>query len=712
MLAGEQKIGVFLYHKEKRMPETPGSADLKKLAASFPGVEVVEDLFEDHWETSAGRLEQEIRNHDLSRLVIVSDRGTTRSAFFQKEAGRLGLSPDQVSQVNVKPVFGGAESEPELVRERSVLLLKQAILRQQFAEDPTPEQVETIPRLLILGSGPTGLLAAREALRLSYEVLVLVDGKDPGRAGYYDQVSGVVSQELSISEITAQKGFRLVTEAKLLSLEGQAGRFVVRYLDGEDRVQQEAVGAVLIALAPEVKANYEAFGLKPSRRVLSLGQLETLLSSPEYREKLAPREEMSEIVFLSGLAAESGPPVLARALSDARKVQGLENTQVYFLSGNLKVAAEGLEREYTRAREEGVIFFRFTGQLPVVKATDSDLQVEFFDEIIDRSLILNPQVIVVDEDLLPHPWLKGLSPILETPLDQKGFMAPDQVYALPVRAPRRGIYVVGGSRRPFAGPEEIRAEVEEAVLSAAELIGRGVQEVESRVRIDRKKCTICLTCVRSCPHQAMHFVLRRPQAHPLACQVCGVCAAECPMDAIQIKDFQDAVVLREISGNFTDRKFDTIVPEVVAFCCQNSADKILQQAMLFREPLPIGFEFIRVPCAGKIDPDHVLHAFQEGADGVLVLACPIDGCKSFEGNKKALERVEYLREVLCELGLEPERIQFETVGPGMLAQLLKTCQAVEERIRKLGISPVRRAKGIQRIYDQFTFPVDSKTFEI
>ena len=516
----------------------------------------------------------------------------------------------------------------------------------------------------------------------------------------------------SLSELTAQKGFRLVTEAKLLSLEGQAGRFTVRYLDGEDRVLEEAVGAVLIALAPEVQANFEAFGLKPSRRVLSLGQLETLLTSPEYREKLIPQGAPTEIVFLSGLTAESGPPVLARALGDARKIQGLGNTQVYFLSGNLKVAAEGLEREYTRAREEGVIFFRFTGQLPVVKATDADLQVEFFDEIIDRSLVLNPQVIVVDEDLLPHPWLKELSPVLETPLDPKGFMAPDQVYALPVRAPRPGIYVVGGSRRPFPSPEEIGAEVEEAVLSAAELIGRGGQEVESRVRVDRKKCTICLTCVRSCPHQAMHFVLRRPQAHPLACQVCGVCAAECPMDAIQIKDFQDAVVLREISGNFTDRKFDTVVPQVVAFCCQNSADKTLQQALLFREPLPIGFEFIKVPCAGKIDPDHVLHAFQEGADGVLVLACPIEGCKSFEGNKKALERVEYLREVLSELGLEPERLQFETVGPGMLAQLLKTCQAVEERIRKLGISPVRRAKGIQRIYDQFTFPVDSKTFQI
>jgi heterodisulfide reductase subunit A-like polyferredoxin/coenzyme F420-reducing hydrogenase delta subunit len=712
MLAPEPKIGVFLYHKEKRRPDAPGGEDLKMLAGSFPGVEVVEDLFEDHWEASAGRLEQEIRTHDLSRLVFVSDRGSNRSGVFQKEATRLGLNPDQVLMVNVRPVFRGTEAEPELVRERSVLLLKQAILRLQSPDISTLEQVETIPRLLILGSGPTGRLAARETVRLGYEALVLEEGKESSRDGYYDQVSGLEGEDGRLSEMTAPPGVRLVSEAKLISLEGQAGRFTVQYLDGEDRVQEEAVGAVLVALAPEVKANFEDFDLKPSRRVLSLDQLEALLRSPEYREKLIPQGEQTEIVFFSGLAAESGPPVLARALGNARKIQGLENTQVYFLSGNLKVAAEGLERESTQAREEGVIFFRFTGQLPVVKATDSDLQVAFFDEIIDRSLILNPQVIVVDEDLLPHPWLKELSPILETPLDLKGFMVPDQVYALPVRAPRPGIYVVGGSRRPFPGPEEIRAEVEEAVLSAAELIGRGIREVESRVRVDRKKCTICLTCVRSCPHQAMHFVLRRPQAHPLACQVCGVCAAECPMDAIQIQDFQDSVVIQEISGNFTDRKFDTIVPQVVAFCCQNSAHKTLEQALLFREPLPIGFEFIKVPCAGKIDPDHVLHAFQEGADGVVVLACPIEGCKSFEGNKKARERVAYLREVLSELGLEPERIQFETVGPGMLAQLLKTCQTVDERIRKLGISPVRRAKGIQRIYDQFTFPVDSKTFVI
>ena len=213
--------------------------------------------------------------------------------------------------------------------------------------------------------------------------------------------------------------------------------------------------------------------MKAGRQVLPLSQLETLISSPQYRETVIPQERMSEVVFLLGLTSESGPPVVGRALSNARRIQALDNTQVYFLSGNMKVAGEGLEREYTRAREEGVIFFRFTGRPPVVEAGDPGLRVEFDDEILGRPLQLNPQILVVDETLVPHPKLRETAEILGIELDPSGFMAPDQVYALPVRTPRPGIYVVGGSRRPYAGPDEILAEVEEAVLSAAELIGRG-----------------------------------------------------------------------------------------------------------------------------------------------------------------------------------------------------------------------------------------------
>jgi quinone-modifying oxidoreductase, subunit QmoB len=377
------------------------------------------------------------------------------------------------------------------------------------------------------------------------------------------------------------------------------------------------------------------------------------------------------------------------------------------------VAASGLERMYTQAREEGIIFFRFDQGHPNFQVTNQGLEMSFQDEILGRSLTLQPHLLIVDEMLQPHPDLKPLSEILGISLDGAGFMAPDQIYALPVRTPRKGIFAVGGSRRPVTDDEDSLSEVQEALLLTAELIGKGIREVEApRVEIDRKKCTICLTCVRSCPHQALSFLYRRPQISALACQVCGICAAECPMDAIQIKNYRDQTITAEVSTFFTERKYDTMAPQVVVFCCRNSAEKTLQQALLYKEPLPIGFEFIQVPCAGKIDPDYLLHALQEGADGVLILACHIDGCQSFEGNKMALERIQFLKEVITETGLEADRLQFQTIAPGMVPQFLQICYQMEDRFRKLGISPVRRSLGIQRIYEKFTFPVDSKAFTL
>ena len=386
----ENKIGILLYHKEKRAPALLSGEDLKKAALSFPEVEVVGDFYQDHWELSVERLSKDMAGQALSRLIIVSPQGTRVTGPWQQEFNRWGFGPDQVSVVNVHPAFRGVESEPELIREKSILLLKQAIVRQGALEPVQLESVETVPRILILGGGLAGRMAAQGALTLGLGVLLLDSGKTLGPVGYYEQAAWPEGGILSIDELFSQPGLQAVTEARLLRLEGQAGNFTVRFLDGEDRVQEEKIGAVLVALPPESKPNFTAYGLKESRKVLPLSQLETMLSSPEYLEKMMPSGEDREVAFLLGLTAESGPPVVGRALRDARRLQSLGNTQVYFLSGNMKVAAEGLEREYTQAREEGVIFFRFTAGPPVIQAGDQGLQVELNDEILGRPIRFDP----------------------------------------------------------------------------------------------------------------------------------------------------------------------------------------------------------------------------------------------------------------------------------------------------------------------------------
>jgi F420-non-reducing hydrogenase iron-sulfur subunit len=67
----------------------------------------------------------------------------------------------------------------------------------------------------------------------------------------------------------------------------------------------------------------------------------------------------------------------------------------------------------------------------------------------------------------------------------------------------------------------------------------------------------------------------------------------------------------------------------------------------------------RVPvvCSGKVDPVHILKAFRQGADGVLILGCADGECHYQDGNIEAMKRVMILRRTLDAAGISGERLQ-------------------------------------------------------
>jgi len=80
---------------------------------------------------------------------------------------------------------------------------------------------------------------------------------------------------------------------------------------------------------------------------------------------------------------------------------------------------------------------------------------------------------------------------------------------------------------------------------------------------------------------------------------------------------------------------------------------------------PANIKIIRLPCTGKIDVIHLLRAIQKGADGVYVVGCLEGTCHYNEGNFRARERVEHVRMLLEEIGLEaiPEMIKHPRENP-------------------------------------------------
>lgn len=60
------------------------------------------------------------------------------------------------------------------------------------------------------------------------------------------------------------------------------------------------------------------------------------------------------------------------------------------------------------------------------------------------------------------------------------------------------------------------------------------------------------------------------------------------------------------------------VPQIVAFCCTHCAYNAADLAGSLRLQYPPSIKVIEVPCTGRVDILHILRAFEEGVDGVLV----------------------------------------------------------------------------------------------
>ena len=71
---------------------------------------------------------------------------------------------------------------------------------------------------------------------------------------------------------------------------------------------------------------------------------------------------------------------------------------------------------------------------------------------------------------------------------------------------------------------------------------------------------------------------------------------------------------------------------------------------------PIPVHEIPLPCTGRLQPEHLLKAFEAGADAVCVMTCARDNCHYLEGSRRAERRAEYVKELLDEIGLGGDRL--------------------------------------------------------
>lgn len=120
--------------------------------------------------------------------------------------------------------------------------------------------------------------------------------------------------------------------------------------------------------------------------------------------------------------------------------------------------------------------------------------------------------------------------------------------------------------------------------------------------------------------------------------------------------------------------------KIVAFCCEHSAYPVANKAGRMRLHYPDNVRIIRVPCAGRVDVQHILKAFEKGAAGVLVMGCQEGACQHLTGNTRAKERVKYTESLLKEVGIDGGRVRMVNLAPDMAQRFIDEVKEMAEKI--------------------------------
>jgi coenzyme F420-reducing hydrogenase delta subunit len=130
-------------------------------------------------------------------------------------------------------------------------------------------------------------------------------------------------------------------------------------------------------------------------------------------------------------------------------------------------------------------------------------------------------------------------------------------------------------------------------------------------------------------------------------------------------------------------------PEITAFYCIYCGYMAADTAGAMHIQYPANVKFIRLPCTGKTDIRYLLEAFEQGADGVYVVACPIGNCHHVRGNERGLARIKRAQKILDDIGLGGERLDMFFMSGSQAHSFVSAVDTMTERIRRLGPNPLK-----------------------
>ena len=213
--------------------------------------------------------------------------------------------------------------------------------------------------------------------------------------------------------------------------------------------------------------------------------------------------------------------------------------------------------------------------------------------------------------------------------------------------------------------------------------GFDVKRTTSQFKVDL--CSACGMCVSICKHEALSFTEdelgdKKVSVDKVKCKGCGLCIATCPSGVI-FQEHGFEVTPKEIKKKISVF-LETNQTKLIVFVCNWSLFPGLQMS---QSPVMINTSYgiIITMCAGRINPELIIHAFKEGAWGVMVAGCPAEECEH-DGNYSARRRLQLVKNLLNQINIEPERLRMCWLSKSESSKLQSAITDFLKDLQRLG----------------------------
>lgn len=171
------RIGVYVCHCGLNIARTVNCSKVAHMAGELEDVVVAQDIPYACSEPGQHSIQEDIRNHNLDRVVIASCSPRLHEPTFRQMVQEAGLNPYLMDMANLREQCSWVHiNEPDEATEKAMDLTRMAVSRVRALQPLEPEKLPLVKRTMVIGGGVAGIQAALDLADNGYEV-VLVEKK-------------------------------------------------------------------------------------------------------------------------------------------------------------------------------------------------------------------------------------------------------------------------------------------------------------------------------------------------------------------------------------------------------------------------------------------------------------------------------------------------------------------------------------------------------